>query len=101
MKSYKEDFYKLLQEYISNPCFSDESILSRNPYMRYIRKKDIANIDFTQPITIEEVNSNKNLIINKLLLTIYEQDLLFLNDSFKNEQEIVMIIPLWKVSIIH
>lgn len=88
MKQFIEDaqFIEMLNQYIRNPCFEDESLIPSNPYKRNLRANDVVKVDFTQPITIEEVYSNKNLIINKLLLTIYEQDLLFLDINFKDQR---------------
>lgn len=79
------NFNELLQAYLANSCF-DCSIISTNAYNRPLRQNDISKIDFSVPITADEIFTNKNLIINKILLSIYEQDLLFLDSSFEDEK---------------
>lgn len=79
-------FYERLQAYVANPCFNYQALTPANPYQRLIRQQDIAMIDFNRPITLQDIYSNKNLILNKILLTIYEQDLLFLDHQCMNDE---------------
>ncbi|KTC84541.1 MULTISPECIES: iron-containing redox enzyme family protein [Legionella] len=82
----QQNFKEWLNIYLLNPCFSDAPFLTPpNPYIRPLRTNDALNINYDSAITLSEVNTNKNLIINKLLLNIYEQDLLFLGNNNLNE----------------
>lgn len=77
----QDNFKGYLKSYITNPCFTGAlSLIPTNPYIRPLRTKDALNINYDLAITLPEINSNKNLIIHKLLLNIYEQDLLFLGN---------------------
>jgi len=71
-------FYDILNQYISNACFN-ENLKSSNPYVRPINKDCVLSTDFSIPVNIDNLLSEKNHILHKLLFTIYEQDLLFLN----------------------
>lgn len=71
-------FYDILNKYISNACF-DENVKAVNPYVRPINKDRVLSIDFSTPVCINNLVSEKNHILHKLLFNIYEQDLLFLN----------------------
>ncbi|NNM60474.1 MAG: hypothetical protein HKM04_11780, partial [Legionellales bacterium] len=86
MESVKDKFTNQLQkqinEFLDHECFQLNTLNPATPYIRPIRKQDFASLDLSKPITSFEITSNKNLLLNKLLLTIYEQDMLFLNKSF-------------------
>ncbi|HAU0120049.1 TPA: iron-containing redox enzyme family protein, partial [Legionella pneumophila] len=78
-KHIQQHFKELLNIYLHNPCFTDAAFLNPpNPYVRPLRTSDTLNINYDSAVALPEVYTNKNLIINKLLLNIYEQDLLFL-----------------------
>lgn len=84
-----QEFFKKMIRYGMHPCFFDkENLYPANPYKRPLRLQDCEHIDFSKPITIDEINSNKNLIMNQLLLTIYEQDLLFLDEQLRDESHL-------------
>ncbi|MDO8954599.1 MAG: iron-containing redox enzyme family protein [Gammaproteobacteria bacterium] len=80
----KEQFAESISNYASNKCFEDIEINPSDPYHRPIRRNDLAKLDCTKDVQIADVFGNKNLILNKLLLTIYEQDLLFLDQNYTN-----------------
>lgn len=77
---------ELIKAYVSHKCFDDNHLNQENPYQRPIRRNDLDKIDFTFPITSNNLFENKNLILNKLLLTVYEQDLLFLDEKFSMKE---------------
>ncbi|MBY0545339.1 MAG: iron-containing redox enzyme family protein [Gammaproteobacteria bacterium] len=75
-----------LRAYINHECFNPNKLHPAHPYQRPLRKSDLTDIDFSIPVTTHDLMSNKNLLLNKLLLTIYEQDLLFLNEDLSNSE---------------
>ena len=81
-----KNFTEVLRDYVSHSCFNDARLIPQNPYQRPLRRKDLVDHDFTIPITYNEIVTNKNLLIHRILNTIYEQDLLLLDDSFNTEQ---------------
>lgn len=76
-------FYDILNIYVSNPCFQQD-LKPSNPYIRPINKDQVLNTDFSIPVNINTLLSEKNHLLHQLLFTIYEQDLLFLNFPDKN-----------------
>jgi hypothetical protein len=72
-------FYNILNKYISNSCFDQNDLKPSNPYVRPINKDRVLSTDFSSSVGAENLLSEKNLILHRLLFTIYEQDLLFLN----------------------
>jgi hypothetical protein len=81
-----ENFSTCLHEYLAHICFNTDKLLPNNPYQRPIRRQDVLALDFITPITRSEIFSNKNLLLHKILNSIYEQDLLLLDGSFNSEQ---------------
>ncbi len=77
-----DNIQKQIDDFLQHECFQLDTLYPSTPYRRPIRKQDFSNLNLAKPITSYEIMSNKNLLLNKLLLTIYEQDLLFLNANF-------------------
>lgn len=66
--------------YGANPIFGqcDSFIVEANPYYRPIRPQDLAEQDFTQPLDKIDLSAPSALMAQRMLLNIYESDLLFL-----------------------
>jgi hypothetical protein len=73
---------EIIAEFAENPLFSDasedEMILLGSPYRRPTRNFDNRFINFDKPLGKEELASNGSLSTHRLLLNIYESDMLFL-----------------------
>ena len=59
----------------------DSFIVEGNPYCRPIRPQDLADLEFTAPLSANELSSPSALSAHRMLLNIYESDLLFLPKS--------------------
>ena len=66
--------------YGANPIFGqcNSFIVEANPYYRPIRPQDLAEQDFTQPLDKIDLSAPSGLMAQRMLLNIYESDLLFL-----------------------
>ncbi|MDQ3829234.1 MAG: iron-containing redox enzyme family protein [Candidatus Tectomicrobia bacterium] len=77
-------FKEYLSRYGSSPIFADseEWLFPNNPYRRPIRPRILHYLDFWKPLGRHEILRYTGLTANRILLNIYEADLLFLpNDS--------------------
>jgi hypothetical protein len=72
----------VIAEFAGNSLFSDaladEVIQLDSPYRRPTRNSDNRFIDFDKPLGNEELASNGSLSTHRLLLNVYESDMLFL-----------------------
>ena len=72
----------IIEEFAGNPLLGDASedelILLDSPYRRPTRIFDNRFIDFDRPLAKEDLASNSSLSTHRLLLNIYESDMLFL-----------------------
>jgi hypothetical protein len=72
----------IIAEFAANSLFSDahedEMTLLSSPYRRPTRNFDNRFINFDKPLGKEELASNSSLSTHRLLLNIYESDMLFL-----------------------
>jgi len=79
---HPDEFKHYLQLYAENPVFEDaqdrEVLIENNPFRRPLRLHDIARQDFTGRLDKDGLTSNLALSANRILLNIYESDLLFL-----------------------
>ena len=68
-----------IQWYADNPLFggTEEWVIHDNPYRRSIRSHVLKYIDFTKPLAMEEVLHYSALSAHRMLLNIYESDLVF------------------------
>ncbi|WP_437963757.1 iron-containing redox enzyme family protein [Sorangium sp. So ce260] len=71
-----------IQLYASNPLFRnaepDELLIRDDPYRRPVRTDDLPYLDFSAPLRREDLTSYPALVAHRMLLNIYEADLLFL-----------------------
>lgn len=76
-------FKYYLSKYASNPVFadSDEWLFPDNPYRRPIRPRVLPYLDFSKSVRRDEVLKYTCLAANRILLNIYEADLVFLPDE--------------------
>jgi Iron-containing redox enzyme len=79
---HSDEFRHYLQLFAENPVFEDahdhEVTIEDNPFRRPLRRHDIAAQDFTRRLDKGGLTSNLALSANRILLNIYESDLLFL-----------------------
>lgn len=79
---------KSFNKYIRNSTFfTTNDIFSYSAWERPIRVQDLTEHFFEDEIKIEEITSNKSLISQRVLLNIYEQDMLFLPNKKLNKDE--------------
>jgi|GEM_PF-532439 len=84
-----DEFKRYLELYVSNPVFrdaeADEVLINANPYRRPVRSNDIRFLDFTKPLKFEEITSYSALAAHRVLINIYDSDLVFLPYESKAE----------------
>jgi Iron-containing redox enzyme/Cupin domain len=73
-------FAEVLNSYSHNNIFANTGtfVTDGNPYRRPIRPQDIATLDFRQPLVRQDVTGPSALTAQRILLNIYESDLVFL-----------------------
>jgi hypothetical protein len=78
-----EEMRRLIELYASRPLFDDtaEWVIRDNPYRRPIDRKGIQQFDFSKPLGKAEALSGSALAAQRMLLNIYETDLIFLPES--------------------
>jgi hypothetical protein len=79
-------FAEILDSYSKSPIFSTPQsfVMASNPYRRPIRPQDIKALDFHQPLSRADVTGPSALVAQRILLNIYESDLIFLpEDNFE------------------
>ena len=69
--------------YASNPLYgsTDSWLISNNPYRRPIRPQDVAQYAFTEPLAGDAIGSGSGLASHRMLLNIYESDMMMLPAS--------------------
>lgn len=74
---------RFVEMYAANPLFSDTSelLIHDNPYRRPIDQKSIAQFDFSRPLTRANSFGASALAAHRMLLNIYETDLVFLPEN--------------------
>ncbi len=80
-----EQFTEYLVKYGSNPNFvdSEEWLFPHNPYRRLIRPQVFRHLDFQKELERQEILNYTAITANRILLNIYETDLVFLpKDGF-------------------
>ena len=81
----------IIQDFADRPLFRDasaaEMYIVGNPYRRPTRVYDNADIDYTVPLTKNDVTSNESLSTHRLLLNIYEIDCHLLPKTLSPELE--------------
>lgn len=73
-------FSRALGEYLSNPLFGqvDSFVVEGNPFRRPVRPQDIEIFDFSEPLDAATYTCAPGLMAQRMLMNIYETDLLFL-----------------------
>ncbi len=75
------DYFKsCLIEYGKSELFKDteEWLLEDNPYRRTLRPHVFKYLDFSKPLTRDNLLTYNSLTANRTLLTVYESDFVFL-----------------------
>ena len=73
----------LIELYAARPLFENTSewIIRDNPYRRPVDLKTVQQLDFSSPLTKAEILGTSALAAQRMLLNIYETDLIFLPSS--------------------
>ncbi|MEO1351844.1 MAG: iron-containing redox enzyme family protein [Cyanobacteria bacterium J06635_15] len=70
---------KKIREYANaSPFVTTNTINPKTPWHRPLRSQDLAAMDLETPLSIDEITSNRGLLLHRMLLSIYEQSMLFL-----------------------
>lgn len=71
---------RFIRLYAANPLFrdTDQWVILDNPYRRPIHQSAVQVLDFSTPLLREEIFNPSALVAHRMLLNIYESDLLFL-----------------------
>jgi hypothetical protein len=77
---FEEAFAASLQRYAGDPLFSDnlDPVLPNHPYRRPVRPQDLSELDFDTPMTRQQALDSASLAANRILLNVYEADMVFL-----------------------
>ncbi|HEX5887007.1 MAG TPA: iron-containing redox enzyme family protein [Pyrinomonadaceae bacterium] len=78
-----QDVKHLIELYAARPIFDDtaEWLIRDNPYRRPIDRQSIKDFDFSQPLNKSAALGASALAAHRMLLNIYETDLIFLPDK--------------------
>lgn len=73
----------LIELYAARPLFGDTSawVILDNPYRRPVDQKAVRQFDFGQPLAQADALAASGLAAHRMLLNIYETDLVFLPDN--------------------
>jgi nitrosourea synthase len=74
------DIKPLIERYAARPLFENTSewIIRDNPYRRPVDLKTVQQLDFSAPLSRAEILGTSALAAHRMLLNIYETDLIFL-----------------------
>src|SRR5689334_13448436 len=84
------DIKPLIDRYAARPLFANTSewIIRDNPYRRPVDLKLVQQLDFSTPLTRAEILGASALAAHRMLLNIYETDLIFLpTNDFASKRE--------------
>jgi hypothetical protein len=83
LASQREDTKTLIELYAARPLFDNtpEWIIRDNPYRRPVNSKAVQQLDFSRPLDRPEILGPSALAAHRMLLNIYETDLIFLPAS--------------------
>lgn len=78
-----QEIKKLIELYAGKPLFADtaEWIIRDNPYRRPVDANTVQQLDFTRPLKRSEILGAGALAAHRMLLNIYETDLIFLPET--------------------
>ncbi len=73
----------LIDRFAASPLFGDSTawIIKDNPYRRPVDRKMVQQLDFSRPLKKAEILGASALAAHRMLLNIYETDLIFLPDN--------------------
>ncbi|GLS05149.1 hypothetical protein GCM10007860_22990 [Chitiniphilus shinanonensis] len=75
---------QLLSRFASHPLFDQpDGFYCESPYLRPLRPQDLCQLEFGRELTLDELDQPSHLMGQRLLLNIYEQDLIFLPQQKK------------------
>ena len=71
---------RCVQAYADDPLFKemDRPWVEDNPFLRPLLNCDFFGFDTTNPLSLDQLASNASLIANRILLSVYERDFVFL-----------------------
>jgi nitrosourea synthase len=77
------DIKPLIELYAARPLFADsaEWIIDDNPYRRPVDCKTVSQLDLSRPLSRSEILGSSALVAHRMLLNIYETDLIFLPEN--------------------
>lgn len=78
-----DEIKRLIELYAARPLFDNtpEWIIRDNPYRRPVNWNAVQQLDFSRPLTRTEIRGANALAAHRMLLNIYETDLIFLPES--------------------
>jgi hypothetical protein len=78
-----EEIKNFIRLYADNPLFknTEDWTIEDNPYRRHIDPDTVKSLDFSERLTRERVSSKNALAAHRMLLNIYESDLMFLPET--------------------
>lgn len=78
-----DEIKRLIELYAARPLFDNtpEWIIRDNPYRRPVNWNAVQQLDFSKPLTRAEIFGANALAAHRMLLNIYETDLIFLPES--------------------
>lgn len=78
-----DEIKRLIELYAARPLFDNtpEWIIRDNPYRRPVNWNAVRQLDFSTPLTKAEIFGANALAAHRMLLNIYETDLIFLPES--------------------
>lgn len=78
-----DEIKRLIDLYAARPLFDNtpEWIIRDNPYRRPVNWNAVRQLDFSKPLTRTEIFGANALAAHRMLLNIYETDLIFLPES--------------------
>lgn len=85
-----DEIKHFIRRYAANPLFSntEQWTINDNPYRRPIDQVAVGALDFSRHITRDTVLAESALAANRMLLNIYESDLVFLpEDDFTSKKD--------------
>src|SRR5436190_18361390 len=79
----REEIKRLIELFAARPLFDNtpEWIIRDNPYRRPVNWKSVQQLDFSRPLDKTEILRASALAPHRMLLNVYETDLMFLPAS--------------------
>lgn len=79
-EAFADLFETCLEQYVTSPLFAgvDQWVIDDNPYRRPVRPQDLGLFDFSTVLDKRQVLTGSGLMASRMLLNIYETDLVFL-----------------------